>query len=881
MPVPTHLADPTTPPKPKGKFSFLARKRKPSAASPASARTATEAAQRDKKNEGLPPVPSIGASPSHLPPAGSAAGASSQNATPASLPPLNVSPPSLGLPQLEGESSKIATPPRSGTHQRIPSGIPTATLRNLRTQKSTSFEHSRRSNDSHGRKQSSSSSSRPIITISPPHNVAEGTDSFHAPRSAPRPPSHLASRQPRESGLPTPSPSTATDRTGPDSPTSDAGSMTSVQSSMQFPIPSVDGPQGASSYKEESLLRRDHFEIGPSESAGQRRGTVSGSNQGALGSMGRTFMQERQQRRHVSVLHFNTKPKQEPKQEAVSATFPRVRRSGAHSDSPSTSGQSGNESTASSHGTVSALLRSKTTVVPASKKVPPPLLRTWHTPPSTGPPTEPLPSPPSSAPLQPLLLSSTSRTSGFSASSPPSPQKTLPPLPPTSPTAPTESARSSGSLGEAPPSPARSERATSPLHTPMRQDAVKKVLEDENASADELREALRTQTAKYSRLMAYLLTLTERHGMEKHEFLRRIETFEQDARRRERELKGLRWLVANSSQSGAAQGPQGQGERREGAPARADSSTLPGREPRGRQRSCSESVASPQTYLNMGFDSSPETGASPTAVRSAATGVLDSVRMSIDSPTGSTEEGLYEMQTTISQFIAPNATSPPTINQESQDAAVGRAGMSPTARLKRSNTLPGPDALAHLPVGSSKQKQARRTSSPVLPVSNNGSPATNVGSGTLTTRSSVKAGLGIGIDLSASRPSSPGAERDPHARSDSSTLSSSTLSSLPSLSTLSSALSSIPETPRMDAEFPLPKLTKRSEEDLGRPRTFHRRLSGSSLSSSTSSGTGTGSYTTSSRVSASPSIGQILDRSKQPEMDAILRKLRAYGHGSP
>ncbi|EIW53362.1 uncharacterized protein TRAVEDRAFT_31552, partial [Trametes versicolor FP-101664 SS1] len=363
---------------------------------------------------------------------------------------------------------------------------------------------------------------------------------------------------------------------------------------MQFPIPSVDGPQGASSYKEESLLRRDHFEIGPSEPAGQRRGTVSGSHQGALGSMGRSFMQERQQRRHVSVLHFN-KPKQEPKQEPVSATFPRVRRSGAHSDSPSTSGQSGNESTTSSHGTVSALLRSKTTVVPTTKKVPPPLLRTWHTPPSTGPPTEPLPSPPSSAPLQPLLLSSTSRTSGFSASSPPSPQKTLPPLPPKDPPAPTESTRSSGSLGEAPPSPARSDRAMSPSHTPMRQDAVKKVLEDENASAEELREALRTQTAKYSRLMAYLLTLTERHGMEKHEFLRRIETFEQDARRRERELKGLRWLVANSSQSGGQ--AQAQGERREGAPARADSSTLPGSEPRGRQRSCSESVASPQTYL--------------------------------------------------------------------------------------------------------------------------------------------------------------------------------------------------------------------------------------------------------------------------------------------
>lgn len=652
--------------------------------------------------------------------------------------------------------------------------------------------------------------------------------------------------------------------------------MTSVQSSMQFPIPSVDGPQGASSYKEESLLRRDHFEIGSSDPASQRRGTVSGSNQGVLGSMGRSFMQERQQRRHVSVLHFN-----KPKQETVSATFPRVHRSGAHSSSPSTSGQSGNESTTSSHSTVSALLRSKTTVVPATKKAPPPLLRTWHTPPSTGPPTEPLPSPPSSAPLQPLLLSSTSRTSGLSASSPPRPQKTLPPLPPKDPPAPTESTRSSGSLGEMPPSPARSERATSPSHTQMRQDAVKKVLEDEHASADELREALRTQTAKYSRLMAYLLTLTERHGMEKHEFLRRIEAFEQDARRQERELKGLRWLVANSSQSGGQ--PQPQGQRREGAPARADSSTLPGSQPRGRQRSCSESVASPQTYLSMGFDSSPETGRSPTPARSAAPDVLDSVRMSIDSPSGSTEEGLYEMQTTISQFIAPNALSPPTNSQEQPQDAAGRAGMSPTARLKRSNTLP--DALAHLPPGSSKQKQARRTSSPVIPVSNNGSPAPSVGSGAVVARRGAKAGLGIGIDLSASRPSSPNADRDPHARSDSSTLSSSTLFSLPSLSTLSSALSSIPETPRMDAEFTLPKLSKRSEEDLGRARTFHRRLSGSSLSSSTSSGTGSGtgsgSYTTSSRVSASPSIGQILDRSKQPEMDAILRKLRAYGHGSP
>ncbi|KAI0634276.1 hypothetical protein C8Q77DRAFT_1042877, partial [Trametes polyzona] len=376
---------------------------------------------------------------------------------------------------------------------------------------------------------------------------------------------------------------------------------------MQFPIPPVEMPLAASSYKEENLLRKDHFEIGTTESpSGQRRGTVSGINHSLPGSVGRSFMQDRQHRRHaISVL-----PSSKPKQDVVptptaAAALPRVRRSGAHSDSPSTSGQSGNESTASSQGTVSALARSKSTSSPGAKKVPPPLKRTWHTPPTTGPPTEPLPSPPASASLQPLLLSSGTRTGVASIPSPPSPQKSLPPLPPgdasgaQSPTKPG---------GGALPSPARSERASSPapVRTPMRQDAVKKVLEDENATAEELREALRTQTAKYSRLMAYLLTLTERHGIEKHEFLRRIETLEQDARRRERELKGLRWLVANASQSGTAAAAaaaasaglgQGEGEVRVGSPpARADSSTIPGRDPpRSRQRSCSESVVSPNS----------------------------------------------------------------------------------------------------------------------------------------------------------------------------------------------------------------------------------------------------------------------------------------------
>ncbi|KAI0372522.1 hypothetical protein BV20DRAFT_909224, partial [Pilatotrama ljubarskyi] len=354
---------------------------------------------------------------------------------------------------------------------------------------------------------------------------------------------------------------------------------------MQFPIPTADGPVTATSYKEESLLRKDHFEIGsPETQASQRRGTVSGINQSAPGSVGRSFMSDRQQqRRHVSVLHLH-----KLKQDIVATTLPsRVRRSGAHSDSPSTSGQSGNESTTSSQGTVSPISRSKSSSSPGAKKIPPPLMRTWHTPPTTGPPTEPLPSPPASATLQPLILS-TSRSGAPLAPSPPaSPQKTLPPLPPKDIPARTQGAKSPESLvSDAPPSPARSEPGSPPVRTPVREDAVKKVLADENATAEELREALKTQSAKYARLMSYLLTLTERHGMEKHEFLRRIEGLEQDARRRERELKGLRWLVANSSQSGV------QAMKHAGGPARADSSTLLEKEPRSRQRSCSESAAS-------------------------------------------------------------------------------------------------------------------------------------------------------------------------------------------------------------------------------------------------------------------------------------------------
>ncbi|KAI9056324.1 hypothetical protein FKP32DRAFT_1607881 [Trametes sanguinea] len=665
-PIPTHLADPVTPTtKPKGKFSFLGRKRKPSAVSPSSARVANDAVAAKQAQDG---EGSLQSSPGLDPRVDAPAGPGvSPSANKASLPPLNVSPPSLGLPQLEGSSSKAASPSSPQLNQRIPSGIPTATLRNLRPQKSTSFESSRRSNDSQGRKQSSSSA-RPIITISPPHNIAEGaTEKFHSPRSAPRPPGQGTTRHSSQSGKPSLN-STLSDRGGPDSPSSEVpSSATSVNTNAHFPIPSVDGPLATTSYKEESLLRKDHFEIGtPEPQASQRRGTVSGTHQLAGGSVGRSSVQDHQRRRHVSVLHLNN-----VKQDAPSSSLPRARRSGAASDSTT----SGNESTASSHRTVSSIARSKSSSSPGAKR-----------------------------------------------------------------------------------------------------------------------------------------------------------------------------------------------------------------------RSCSESVLTSNR-------------ASPNVLgpRSGTAGSLDSVgRRSIESPTGSTEEGLYELQSSIAEFIAPFAASPPPAveaqPQERPPKALAGTTLSPSARLKRSNTLP--DSPIQLPTVATKQKQARRTSSPVLPVSAKASPKTTP----TTSRSSSlrKTGLGIGVDMSASESvisSSPSLERrsdrDPHARMDSSTLSS--IPSLTTLHTSSSGLSSIPETPRTDAGFSVPAspsasvsddaaMRRKKSEETKPSRTF-RRQSTSSLSSSTSSGSGSASYATSSRVSASPSIAQVLDRtSRQPEMDAILRKLRAFGHhahGSP
>ena len=71
---------------------------------------------------------------------------------------------------------------------------------------------------------------------------------------------------------------------------------------------------------------------------------------------------------------------------------------------------------------------------------------------------------------------------------------------------------------------------------------------------ESLREALKLQRARFDDLAAYLLTITEKHAVEKVILMKKIDTLEREARKTGRELKGLRYLVMNGTGSGVFNG---------------------------------------------------------------------------------------------------------------------------------------------------------------------------------------------------------------------------------------------------------------------------------------------------------------------------------------
>ncbi|KAH9927925.1 uncharacterized protein BXZ73DRAFT_111, partial [Epithele typhae] len=349
----------------------------------------------------------------------------------------------------------------------------------------------------------------------------------------------------------------------------------------------------ATSYKEETILRKDHFQL-DGHGSQARRGTMSFvSGRPTPATVSTKPGTARQDRRHVSVIQLNRLKRE------IIATAPRKATKSSPSPPPGRIRPSPPNSTPPSR-ISSPIGRSKTISSPSpspvdnttpTRRAPPPLKRTWA-PPVSGPPKEPLPSPPqSNARGTPLNRSATVRSPspqkarGAASPSPKPMRRDLPPI-----YVPlkmnTGSSVARGALGgSVPPSPAsaRSVQDTDDSRTPVREDpnplglGLTADAPGQSTTVDELREALRKEMDKYTRLSTYLLDLTEQHAREKEDLMRRVDGLEREVGKKDKELRGLRWIVANAGGSEGAGGvlPMPFAQAHPAAPARADSNTLP------------------------------------------------------------------------------------------------------------------------------------------------------------------------------------------------------------------------------------------------------------------------------------------------------------------
>ena len=294
----------------------------------------------------------------------------------------------------------------------------------------------------------------------------------------------------------------------------------------------------------------------------------------------------------------------------------------------------------------------------------------------------------------------------------------------------------------------------------------------------------------------FVRMLREKHAAEKTELLKRIERLEKEARRREREIKGLRWLIMNSSTQAGSAGVSAE-----------DQAIM------GRLRSGSK--ASDFSIASSGRSRS-----------SSLMQMVEREEPAQDSPRrNSVEEGLKDLQDTVSDLIVP-------AHAVGDHQSTGRPDSPPESAMRRSpSSSPDRDMRAI--------KQMRRASSPVM---------------------SLPSGLGFDI------PTIPGSDSDL-------SVGPAETVSIPSLSasnTSSSGLSVIPEVAPViekDGERALAKEERRASRIL-------KRLSTASAAQS--------NYAANLKIGMSPSIEQVLDRTKEIEqggIDDVLRKLRAFGGG--
>ncbi|THH30479.1 hypothetical protein EUX98_g3690 [Antrodiella citrinella] len=358
----------------------------------------------------------------------------------------------------------------------------------------------------------------------------------------------------------------------------------------------------------------------------------------------------------------------------------------------------------------------------------------------------------------------------------------------------------------------------------------------------------------------YVRSIRETHAMEMAELMRRVEQLEREVRKRDREIKGLRWLVMNANNGGSTSDP-----------GLKPTSSSKGEASAGRYRS--ESKSSQVSQL-----STASSGVS--GHRRDAADTIPGIP-ALHSPRTSTEEGLYDLQSTISDLIAPAAT-PPLPNtgrtktqSPSPDVSPSKPSLttqSPPPRLKRANTLP--DNVSTFPSPSSSSRSARRTSSPILPPSSPSPSSKSLKASKPPVPTASGAGLGIqNIDIPSIPTASSSLGFNRLSTTDTTLSSASTIPSLTSnVSTASSsALSAIPETSNgaLDPQE-REKENQERERDTRRTSRQSKRLSASSTTASVGV----------AKMAHTPSISQMLDKSTESSMDDLLRRLRSFGgHG--
>lgn len=801
---------------------------------------------------------------------------------PSSLPPLNVSPPSFGTAFASSSSSPVNTRFSTATNattqsqtslllpaepDKAPSPTKAGGLRILRPQKSTSFEVSRPFNFTHHATASNmamlngadaKAKAKPVITVSaPPANaVEEDAEIFNTPRAAPQPPTPGKSREGRQQARKTLGfgfahhakkddgekkarrlsgsalGADATERASADDQPSTTPALTPMlPATMEFPIPpSRDAKGSTASRSSRQDLATPGVATGRSTSMAStaktyRHVTTSDASDGELS--------------HASTRSAPARPAR-----PASLIIPN---SGL------------NRPRSNSSQTVTKVPSSPSSIASGKSSLPASRLRSYRASrspsPASPPPLTPLPSPPTSATFphssdaEGWSTDASTRLGGWSTDTSTrigslASRKSV-----------TSGARVRahtivGSISKAPAAPPRSggmssggeesDRARMRAIRPQiseprslhRNRAAEKGLQLDSALASELEDSSLltarppSQASRHSSQEAstptrddtpgqsirsahdtYVRILKEKHATEKAELLKRIERLEREARKRDQEIKGLRWIILNPSPGG-------------GETAAASMSALDEQLKLGRLRSGSKSsevsaASSSRSRTSSGLPSR-----------------TDHSVVNLNSPAESTEDGLVELQNQVSDLIAPWQTYTPRI-----EPAQGERSGSPSSvsSLRRSNTMPdgvGPTS-----------KQAKRTSSPVLP------------------RSSTGPG-GLGFDI----PSIPGSDAS-IAAGESSSVPSLTASS--STSSTPSTLDAIPEVACAPGEGDAAR-EKREKEERRASRAL-KRVSASSLMQAASN------YASNLKLGMSPSIGQVLDR--EDRMDEVLKKLRAFGGG--